>query len=175
MKKTLLVLTILMLGAGVAYAGEMPAGWTPPKPSAELERMKSLEGRWIGPGMHKDDKETAVVYHVTSGGTAVEERMSPGTSHEMLSVYRDVKGKLTMTHYCMLGNQPEMELANAAPDKLVLSETPGSASLLGGQARMNGLTLEFPDKDSLVQTWTGLGADGKPMEPSTVLKLKKES
>ncbi len=31
----------------------------------------------------------------------------------MLSVYHDLNGKLTMTHYCMLRNQPRMKLVKS--------------------------------------------------------------
>ena len=32
---------------------------------------------------------------------------------EMVSVYNDEKGKLAMTHYCAMGNQPHMKLESA--------------------------------------------------------------
>ena len=174
MKNRWLILSLMMLVAAAgAYAeGEkecpMP---TPPPASKELEQIKSLEGRWVGTGMDKE-KETVVEYRVTSGGTAVAETLGPGTAHEMISMYHDVNGKLSMTHYCMLGNQPELELVSATPEKLELKESAASAVRLAGQMRMSSLAIERPDKDTLVQTWTAQDAQGKPDQPS-IFKFKR--
>ena len=32
----------------------------------------------------------------------------------MISVYHEKGGKLSMTHYCSIGNQPQMDLVHAA-------------------------------------------------------------
>ena len=179
MKKIVLILGLLFVATN-AYAVEGAAGKEkecppPPPPSENLAQIRSLEGRWVGEGMDsaKPGENTVVEYHVTSAGSAVEEHISPGTPHEMISMYYDVKGKVAMTHYCAIGNQPVMELTSESPGKLTFSETAASQSLLNGQMRMNGLTLEYPDKDTLLQTWTGLNADGTPMLPTTVFKLKR--
>lgn len=171
MKKFVGVL-LAVLSAGSAWAGEMP-GYTPPKPSAELEQVKALEGRWKGESTEKgqEGQTINVQYHVTSGGSAVQETLDPGTSHEMVSIYHDVNGKLSMTHYCMLGNQPELELKSAKDGKLVFEQSAASAETLKGQMAMGSLVLEH-DKDTLTQTWTSYDAGGKSMQ-STVFKLKK--
>ena len=174
MKKTLLVLTMFAFGAGTALAGEMPPGYTPPKSSGELESIKSLEGKWEGTSTEqgKDGTPAVVEYRVTSGGSAVEEKLFSGTPHEMVSMYHDTAGKLSMTHYCMLGNQPELELKSSAPGKWSLEESAASSALLSGQMRMRELVIERPDPKTLIQTWTAYGADGKAMEP-TVIKLRR--
>jgi hypothetical protein len=93
--------------------------------SAAFERMKSLVGRWSGesPEMGKMNTE----FRLIAGDSVVEERFAEGTPMEMLSVYHDVNGKLTMTHYCMLRNQPRMKLVKQTTDSLTfdLAPTPG--------------------------------------------------
>jgi Cu-Zn family superoxide dismutase len=171
MKKNLWVVVILC--AGNVWAGEMSSGYTPPKLSAELEGIKSLEGKWTGTSTDKGEEKPATAeYHVTSGGTAVEEKLFCGSGQEMVSMYHDVNGKLSMTHYCALGNQPQLELKNSSAGKWDLKESDASKTVLSGQMRMSSLVIELSDEGTLVQTWTAEAADGRPLEP-TIIKLKR--
>ncbi len=172
MKK--LIILIIMLALSTTAHAEMPEGWTPPKQSQELQRMKALEGNWTVTEKTAEggSKTTTIQYKVTSGGTAVTETIDPGTSHEMITVYHDKAGKLTLNHYCMLGNQPEMELVSSTDTKMDLQESAASKSLLNGQQRMSSLTIEQPDATTLIETWGGTNADGSAGTPM-VFKLKK--
>src|SRR5262245_66606640 len=69
-----------------------------------LERFKQLAGEWTGKGPHG---EMRIVYKVTSGGSTVMEMIDPGTDHEMVSMIHADGPALLLTHYCMLGNQPQ--------------------------------------------------------------------
>ncbi len=170
--KKYIFLVVALLVSSVAQA-EMPEGWAPPKASAELQRMKALEGNWtVTEKTETGSKTTTIQYKVTSGGTVVTEMIDPGTSHEMLTVYHDKAGKLAMNHYCMLGNQPEMELKSSVSNKIELQESAVSKSLLNGQLRMSSLVIEQPDANTLIETWGGTEADGSPGK-SMVFKLKK--
>ena len=173
MKKSVLGLLLFILCAVTAQAGET-SGYTPPKISGELEKIKALEGKWTGTTREGDKEATSASaeYHVTSGGTAVEEKLFPGTPHEMVSMYHDASGKLSMTHYCMLGNQPELEMKNTDAGRIDLKESAASAALLSGQMRMGSLSVAWVDKDHIVQTWTAQDAEGKLME-STVITLSR--
>ena len=174
MKKTLLVLTMLTLTASVVMAGEMPAGYTLPKPSPELERIKSLVGQWTGTSVEKgESKPVTVSYQVTSGGSAVVETIDSGTSHEMVSVYHDKGGKLTLDHYCMLGNEPELSLKSSTGGSIDLDMTPESHTLLASQMHMHSLSLAF-GANEITETWTAWSPDGKAMGPC-VFKLQKKA
>jgi len=172
MKKIFILISAILVSASV-YA-EMPEGWTPPKPSAELLRMKALEGNWTvtEKSVAGDSKTTTIQYKITSGGTAITETIDPGTSHEMITVYHDKAGKLAMNHFCMLGNQPEMELKSSTDNKIDLQESAVSKSLLNGQLRMSSLVIEQPDANTLIATWGGTNADGSAGEPM-VFNLKR--
>lgn len=108
-----LALLALAAIAGCAYfegRGDRGAGT-----AALFEEVKKLEGRWQTPDADKDGKpDGVVVYRVTSGGSAVEETMFPGMPQEMVTVYNQDGGRLAMTHYCMLKNQPRLEAAPSA-------------------------------------------------------------
>ena len=172
MKKYWAGLALFLVFTAGNVRAEMPADWKPPKQSAELQTMKGMAGEWTGQSQdHGEARPMTVRYEVTSGGSAVVETLDPGTSHEMVSIYHDKAGKLSMTHYCMLGNQPELELKKASDDELEFDLSAESQAQLGGQLHMHSLKLEM-SRGTLTQSWTAQGQDGKMLEP-TVFKLRK--
>jgi hypothetical protein len=139
-----LSLFFLAAAAVSAAAHEMPA----PKPSSkELSRVKALAGTWTGSMAGKPGDKVTVVYKVVAAGSAVEEDLFPGTPEEMVSIYYDKGGKLAMTHYCAIGNRPEMRLKKAGVGTLELEAGPET------DMHMHALTLEQKGPDQLTQTW----------------------
>lgn len=122
-----------------AASMEMPAY----KGSAAFEKMKSLVGKWEGesPMMGKMKTE----FRLIAGDSVVEERFAAGTPMEMLSVYHDVNGKLTMTHYCMLRNQPRMKLVKTTADSLTFDLAPTPGLNPAKERHMHGATYTFID------------------------------
>src|SRR5262245_43138812 len=97
---------VLMVGALGSQAQEKTA--TEKNPA--FDRFKELAGEWVGKGKHGDmEHDARIVYKVTSGGTAVVETIDPGGPHEMVTVIHPDGSALLLTHYCMLGNQPQMK------------------------------------------------------------------
>jgi hypothetical protein len=134
---------------------------TPYSGSKEYERMKQLVGAWEGTSnMGKEGQRVRVEYRLTAGGSAIVETLFPGTPEEMISVYHDKKGKLSMTHYCMLQNQPHMKVRKAGADALDFVFAKGSGINPKKDAHMHALTISFVDKDHIVQNWTYF-EDGK--------------
>ena len=152
---TLIILLALALGSLASYSGEYQMG-APVTHSKDFEKMKELVGVWEGKAnMGKGPEQLKVTYELTSAGNAIVERFDAGKPHEMVTVYHDYNGNLTMTHYCSLGNQPHMELRNSGENTMtfVLSEkNPGLASL--NETHMHALTIAVDGKDSITQTWT---------------------
>src|SRR5579862_7044984 len=96
----------------LAFAVNSPAQDTkqPAAQNAALERFKQLAGEWVGKGMHGGmEHEVRSIYKVTSGGSAVMETIDPSGPHEMVTVIHSDGNALALTHYCMLGNQPQMK------------------------------------------------------------------
>src|SRR5689334_15922101 len=106
-----LCVTLLLACAFSAAEETAPAK----KNSPEFERLKALVGKWTGKtDMGKGPVDMPVEYRLIAGGSVVEERVFPGTPQEMVSMYYDDKnGKLAMTHYCVLGNRPQMALKSS--------------------------------------------------------------
>ena len=152
---TIVILTVLMFGPLTAISAEhqIPASVTH---SGDFERMKGLVGTWEGKvDMGKGMETLKVTYELTSAGNAILERFAAGTPHEMVTIYHDRSGKLVMTHYCSIGNQPHMELTNPGETtmKFVLSRrNPGLISL--HETHMHALTITVDTKDSISHAWT---------------------
>jgi hypothetical protein len=115
----------------------------PYRGSAAFERMKSLVGKWSGESPELGKMKTE--FRLIAGDSVIEERFAAGTPMEMLSVYHDVHGKLTMTHYCMLRNQPRMKLVTQTADSLTFDLAPTPGLNVKKDMHMHGATYTFID------------------------------
>ena len=135
------------------------------KPDAKgdaLAPFAALAGEWVGKGKHGDMTHDArVTYKVTSGGSAVVETIDPGGEHEMITVIHQDGDALSLTHYCMLGNQPQMRAKPKAGDKSVAFEFVKATNMKSEKdMHMRTVTFTFVDKDTLRTEWTSY-MDGK--------------
>ena len=156
-------LMLLALAAG-SYGDEKTAGKaSAPAPHPGLERMKKLAGTWVA--ADKDGKPTSQivsVFKVTSGGSAVQETLFPGSAQEMVSVYTRDGTDLVMTHYCMLGNQPRMKADPKSPANQIHFKFAGGTNLNPAKdMHMHEGTITFIDDDHL-ETFGVLWDGGKP-------------
>ena len=143
-----------LVGLFVAHAGEVQSA--PYTGSTEFERMKQLVGTWEGTSdMGKEGEKIKVEYRLTAGGSALVETLFPGSAEEMVSVYYDQKGKLAMTHYCMLRNQPHMTLgkADAQTIELVFARK-GNDINPAKEKHMHAVRITFTDNDHITEKWT---------------------
>jgi hypothetical protein len=157
MKKTLLF--ILMILSALAFVPSANAGekmGPPVAHSRDFDRMKELVGVWDGKAdMGKGMEQFKVTYELTSAGNAIVEKFAAGQPHEMVTMYHDYNGKLVLTHYCSLGNQPHMELTTSGDRAMqfVLSErAPNLVSLQETHMHAHGIAID--GKNSMTQTWT---------------------
>jgi hypothetical protein len=158
MRKTALLLIAAvcfsLAGLFVAHAGEyQSATYTG---STEFERMKQLVGAWEGTSdMAKEGEKVRVEYRLTAGGSALVETLFPGSAEEMVSVYHDRNGKLAMTHYCMLRNQPRMTLAKADAQSIeMVFAKKGNDIDPAKEKHMHTVRITFTDNDHITQKWT---------------------
>jgi hypothetical protein len=173
MKKLVSFAIIILLGLApgplAAGAGEYQKGAV--THSGDFDKMKELVGVWEGKAdMGKGMEVIKATYELTSAGNAIVERLFVGQPHEMVTVYHDFKGKLSMTHYCSLGNQPHMELMNPGENTMIFvlsKKNPNLASVK--EPHMHALNISFDSKDSITQTWT-LYEKGKK-KSDVVIKL----
>lgn len=160
-----------MAFAPIAHADD-PAPTPPPDNSSpELNRIKALEGRWSSTTsmFGKDNEKVYTEYEVTAGGSAVLERIFPGTPQEMVSVYYDDdKGKLAMTHYCVMRNRPTFKLASSEGDTLTLDVAKVEGVKSKDDPSMGAMTLTFKDKDHFVSSCKGRGKGAEDQPAHTM-------
>ena len=135
--------------------------------STQFEQMKTLVGTWQGTSSRNKDDKVTVKYHLTSGGSAIVETLFPGAPYEMITVYHDQKGRLAMSHYCSLKNQPRMKLKGADNGELNFGYTGGANIDPKKDAHMHGLKLAFVNKDKIIQKWT-VYENGRTAEINTL-------
>jgi hypothetical protein len=157
-----IVLTIAVTGIATAGEDHHKSSKTD---SPGFERFKQLEGEWVGAADNKTEHgsgESRVIFKVTSAGSAVEETMLPGTAHEMVNMIHPDGDDIVLTHYCAIGNQPEMK----APDKIEGKDVAFKFVRAGNmkstnEMHMHNVTYTFVDKDTLRTKWTNY-QNGKP-------------
>ena len=158
-KKMFLAFLMALLIPVYAHAGGEHMH-TPYVGSAAFEKMKTLAGSWKGTTTTEGKTESAEVnYGVSSAGSAVVEKLFPGTDHEMVSVYNDEKGSLVMTHYCALHNQPKLKAASSDDSQIQLDWTEANGVALS-EPHMHSLKVTFESPDAFTQEWAYF-QDGK--------------
>ena len=75
-------------------------------------------------------------------------------------MYYDRKGKLSLTHYCMLGNRPGMLFQSADAKTIKFDFDPKCGVDAKSEMHMHALTITFDDADTITQEWR-LFEDGK--------------
>jgi hypothetical protein len=140
----------------------------------ELGALKKLAGRWQGQAKMGDKNvPVTIVYELTAGGSAVVEKLFPGTPHEMLSVYTAEGDKVVMTHYCAMGNHPKMTLRKADATSLAF-EVVGSDGLRSpAEPHMHAMTVSFVDADHIREAWTSFENGARKEEKTFELARAK--
>jgi hypothetical protein len=124
--------------------------------SPELERMKSLAGRWEGTTFREREGTSAAVmtYSVTGAGSAVIETMFPGTAREMTTVYHDdSSGRLIAQHYCNAANQPKLRLTESDGTTLRFALAPDADIKADLEGHAHNLTVTLTPDGALVHDW----------------------
>lgn len=168
----LIIIFVSVFYSAAQEKGEMPDYMKPYKGSAEFEQLKTLVGTWNGTGVMHDGKEepVSVVYETSAGGSVIIEKSFPGTPAEMITLYSEKDGRIVMTHYCMLKNQPELALKNSREGVYEFDLIGGSNMDPAKDMHMHSLMLTIKDADTIVQEWTPY-IDGKAHKDPTTLTL----
>lgn len=164
MKKLILILLITFSVFSFASATEPGSGGKTFSP--EFNKLKSLAGNWQAEKEMQGKKLVVNVnYKVSSAGSAVIETIFKGAPQEMVSVYTEVNGKIHMTHYCALQNQPTLALEKTTANSLDFDYIKGSNLDPKQDAHMHHLKLTFKNNNTIEQQWTQFKG-GKPVETS---------
>jgi hypothetical protein len=120
-----------------------------------FEQFKGLAGEWVGKEVGKKGQDIHLTYKVTAGGSAVVETIFPGTDHEMVTLIHPDGNDLLLTHYCMLGNQPQMRASGKENHGKVDFKFVRATNLKSDKdMHMHNVTYTFVDTDTLRSEWT---------------------
>jgi hypothetical protein len=171
MKLTMAFLTLI---SSMALASPEHKEHKPVAMPQEFETLKKLVGTWEGT-TKMGDKETpiSVVYELTSAGTAITEKLGPGTPMEMVSVYHKNGKSLAMTHYCAVGNAPQMNLKKADDKSIFFEMTKPIGVSSMKEMHMHSIKLTLNSGDSLTQEWTNY-ENGKKKETAVFTFTRKK-
>lgn len=146
------LLAIAVSVVGVRAKAEEKAASTA---SRQFEALKKLAGDWVEIG--KDGKPTDKLVssiRITSAGSAIEETLFPGGDHEMVTMYFLDGDKLLLTHYCALGNQPQMRAEPGDDANRIAFKFVGGTNLKSSdEHHMNQATLTLAGPDRYQAEW----------------------
>lgn len=143
--------------------GWAASGDVPYVGSKAFEQLKQLAGTWEGTmDTGEGPQKIMARYKVTSGGSAIVETVFEGTPHEMVTVYHDNPDRrVTLTHYCMLHNQPKMVLKQHDKTTLSFDLSPDADIDVTREWHMHSVTIAIDSPDRIRQLWSEY-KDGKP-------------
>jgi|SRR5262245_23779549 len=122
--------------------------------TASLALLKKLEGTWVAVDEHGNPTDqVSSVFHVTAGGSAVEETVFPGTEHEMVTLYYVQDGRLQLTHYCMKGNQPHMFAQPTQDEHELEFRCDGTGVSSEDEGHMHQARIRLADDGRLSTRW----------------------
>ncbi len=153
------LISLLFISQGISDPKHMPVI----ESSKEFNKLKVLVGKWEGKsemGKEGMPKDYVVEYKLTSNGSAILETAFPGAPQEMVSVYYDDKGKLSMKHYCALGNQPFMQLTGSDDNSISLDFASINSIDPEKEPHMHSLKIIFNDDNNIIQNWTSHDGNG---------------
>ena len=117
--------------------------------------LKAMPGTWEGRTTEgTNNMSVRVDFKVTGGGSAI---MSEIFGHEdMISMFHmDGPGRLLLTHYCAMGNQPRMEAAVSPDGKTLTFNYVDATNLSSPDAgHMQKMVLTLLDDNHHTEEWT---------------------
>ncbi|OQW49214.1 MAG: hypothetical protein A4S09_03865 [Proteobacteria bacterium SG_bin7] len=139
----------------------------------EFEMLKKLVGTWEGTTKMGDKEEkTTVTYELTSNGTVITEKLGAGTPMEMVSIYHKDGKSLAMTHFCALGNHPQMNLLKA-DDKAISFEMKKSIGVSSmKEPHMHAMKITFDSDDAVTHEWTSF--DNGKKKDTVIFNFKRK-
>jgi hypothetical protein len=156
MKTRFFLLAALIAASAALQAADSKSNPSSANPSsgadAAFARLKTLVGEWEATN---SSGKLHLTYELVSGDTALLERESSDSMPSMVTLYTVDAGRLLLTHYCMLGNQPRMQAKALNPDTGELDFQFLDATNLASPAagHMHHAKLRIVDNSHLVSEW----------------------
>jgi len=153
-----------LLAALIAASTTLPAADLKPAQTtdagAAFARLKTLVGQWEAT---TSSGKVHLSYELVSGDTALLERESSETMPSMVTLYYVDGGRLLLTHYCMIGNQPRMQVKafNSGTGELDFQFLDATNLATPGAGHMHNAKIRIVDDSHFVSEWQ-FYENGKP-------------
>ena len=91
-------------------------------------------------------------------------------------MYYEKDGKVALTHYCMLGNRPEMQLKSSDAKSISFDLDKACAVHGSKESHMHALSIRFDDADTITSSCKAV-IEGKdaPDHPTTLKRVKPQT
>lgn len=150
------VVGVMGCAASGSSARARVVGPATPQAQAMFDQIKGLAGTWEMTD-ENGQRITGAIYRVVSAGSAVCERMFPGSDHEMINMYHLDGDRVLVTHYCAQGNQPRMAARSRASANLIAFEPESVTNLVASDIEyMARFELDMTDADHITQRWQSM-------------------
>ncbi len=151
MKTRFFLIATLVTASAVLQAADAKPN-PPSSAEAAFARLKTLVGEWDAT---TSSGKVHLSYELVSGDTALLERESSETMPSMVTVYYVDGGRLLLTHYCMIGNQPRMQVKafNAGTGELDFQFLDATNLASPSAGHMHNAKLRIVDNSHLVSEW----------------------
>ena len=159
MKAQIFLITALIASPLAVPAGE-PKSVPTTDATAAFARLKSLVGEWEA---NTSSGKAHLSYELVSGDTALLERESSDAMPSMVTLYSVDGGRLLLTHYCMVGNQPRMQAKAFDPASGELQFQFLDATNLSSPSagHMHNAKIRIVDNSHMISEWQ-FYENGKP-------------
>ena len=144
-----------LFAATAVLAGSNPATSSVSNAQTSFALMKSLVGNWEGKTSMGDSVQ--VSYRLTAGDSALMSEIQGemgGHSEDMITMIHMDGGRLLLTHYCPMGNQPRMKASPSTDGKSVTFDFLDATNLASPDAgHMHSVTFTFVDSTHHTEEW----------------------
>ncbi|MDP6962608.1 MAG: hypothetical protein QGF46_00420 [Planctomycetota bacterium] len=137
----------------------------------QFEKMKSLAGEWEA--VEGDFGSPMITYEVSSGGHSVIERLFPGEDYEMVSMYHMQNGRLAMTHYCSIGNQPFLMAKPSVGNTIDFKFIKLGNMKDKNEHHIRTLQMVFHAEDEITANWSSYKNNAPVTEPGASFHVKR--
>jgi hypothetical protein len=145
--------TPTVVGAGATGTATAPIDTASAR--AAFERFKSIQGEWLGRSTKGWEEQSG--WRTIAGGSVVMHTSFDAHPNEtMLTLFSLDQGRLSLTHYCVAGNQPRLDATAISRDGLEIRFTFRDGGNLPTRDRghMDQAVFRFIDDDQMTSRWT---------------------
>ena len=145
----------LVAASALAFLPAILGGAEPSPARAAFERIRRLEGAWVGEST-KGWTEEVTFRSIAGGSAVVETSFDAHPGETMLTLFAMDGDRLRLTHYCVAKNQPRLE-ATAFGDggrTVTFTFVDGGDLPSRDRGHMDQAVFRFEDDDHVVARWT---------------------